>query len=148
MQYDRCIDLWSVAVCLYELFTGHVMFPGRFNNEMLKLMMTVKGRFSNKMIKTHIRSYENLTLEPHFEADMKFKQLELDPITGKSNMRLIDITQPTKDLTATIRSSKAGSDDTKLVVSLTDLLERCLVLDPTKRMIITDALKHPFFSLK
>jgi serine/threonine protein kinase len=40
---DRAIDLWSVAVCLYELFTGHVMFPGRTNNEMLRLMMAVKG---------------------------------------------------------------------------------------------------------
>ena len=41
---DRAIDLWSVAVCLYELFTGHVMFPGRTNNEMLRLMMAVKGK--------------------------------------------------------------------------------------------------------
>ena len=40
---DRAIDLWSVAVCLYELFTGHVMFPGRSNNEMLRLMMAIKG---------------------------------------------------------------------------------------------------------
>ena len=42
---DRAIDLWSVAVCLYELFTGHVMFPGRTNNEMLRLMMAIKGKY-------------------------------------------------------------------------------------------------------
>lgn len=45
------IDLWSVCVCLYELFTGHVMFPGRCNNDMLRLMMNIKGKVPNKMIK-------------------------------------------------------------------------------------------------
>ncbi len=47
-----------MCVCLYELFTGHVMFPGRTNNEMLRMMMAVKGRFPNKLIKAHIRQYE------------------------------------------------------------------------------------------
>ena len=49
LPYDRNIDLWSIGVCLYELFTGHVMFPGRTNNEMLKLMMEIKGKFPNKV---------------------------------------------------------------------------------------------------
>jgi serine/threonine-protein kinase PRP4 len=39
-----------VCTSLYELFTGHVMFPGRTNNEMLRLMMAVKGRFPNKLV--------------------------------------------------------------------------------------------------
>ena len=41
--------MWSVAVSLYELFTGHVMVPGRSNNEMLKIMMELKGKFPNKV---------------------------------------------------------------------------------------------------
>jgi serine/threonine-protein kinase PRP4 len=71
-----------VAVCLYELFTGHVMFPGRTNNEMLRLQMGVKGRFPNRLIKSHIRSYEIMCIEPHFDGDSKFRQYELDSITG------------------------------------------------------------------
>ena len=47
---DRNIDMWAVGVSLYELFTGHVMFPGRANNEMLKLMMAIKGKFPNKLV--------------------------------------------------------------------------------------------------
>ena len=50
LQYDRMVDLWSVGACLYELFTGHVMFPGRTNNEMLKLHMDLKGRLNNKQV--------------------------------------------------------------------------------------------------
>lgn len=48
---DRAIDMWSVCLCLYELFTGHVMFPGRSNNEMLRLIMAIKGRFGHKQLK-------------------------------------------------------------------------------------------------
>lgn len=69
-------------MCLYELFTGHVMLPGRTNNEMLRLMMAVKGRFPNKQIKAHLRAYEVLSLEPHFDPDLRFRQYEIDPITG------------------------------------------------------------------
>eukprot|EP01041_Mallomonas_annulata_P008503 gene8503-17536_t len=81
LLYDHMIDLWSIGVCFYELFTGHVMFPGRTNNDMLKLMMEVKGRFPNKMLRAHLRSYENMQLEPHFQEDLRFRQQEQDPVT-------------------------------------------------------------------
>eukprot|EP01038_Epipyxis_sp_PR26KG_P005634 gene5634-7780_t len=144
MAYDRGIDMFSVCVCLYELFTGHVMFPGRTNNEMMRLMMAVKGRIPNKLVKAHIRSYEAMALEPHFDPDLRFRQYELDPITGKVVLRLIDINNPSKDLSTVLRSSKAGADDMKLVSGLTDLLEKGLNLDPSKRMLVGDALRHPF----
>ena len=35
----------------YELFTGKILFPGKTNNEMLKLIMDVKGPFPKKMLK-------------------------------------------------------------------------------------------------
>lgn len=40
---DHPMDMWSVGCVIYELFTGHILFPGKTNNEMLKLMMDVKG---------------------------------------------------------------------------------------------------------
>ena len=57
LEYDHQVDLWSVGVCLFELFTGRVMFPGRDNNHMVALFMDMKGRFNNKQIKRHILSY-------------------------------------------------------------------------------------------
>ena len=36
---------------IYELFTGKILFPGKTNNEMLKLIMDVKGPFPKKMLK-------------------------------------------------------------------------------------------------
>ena len=147
MPYDRQIDLWSVGVCLYELFTGHVMFPGRSNNEMLKLMMALKGRFPNKMVKLHQRQYDAMKMEAHFDPDSKFRCTETDPLTQKPTTRLMDITGPTRDLLQALRSSKAGSDDGKLVSHLADLLDKCITLDPTKRMTVADVLKHQFFQI-
>ena len=53
-----------------------------------------------------MRSYEVLSLEPHFDPDLRFRQYEADPITGKTILRLMEITNPTRDLAATLRSSK------------------------------------------
>lgn len=145
LQYDRAIDTWSVAVCLYELFTGLVMFPGRSNNEMLRLIMAVKGKIPNRIIKQHQRQYDLLHLEAHFDNDSRFKQAEVDTITGKPVIRLIEITAPSKDIAQLLRSSKAGSDDGKLVAQLGDFLEKCLTIDPAKRLPVGDALGHQFF---
>jgi serine/threonine-protein kinase PRP4 len=86
--------------------------------------------------------------EAHFDSDMRFRQYELDPVTQKTVMRLVNVTNPTKDLTSVLRSSKAGADDGRLVSSLTNLLDQCLNLDPTKRATVADALKHPFFTMR
>merc|ERR1719478_1191336 len=51
LRYDYGIDLWSVVCCVFELYTSKFMFPGRDNNEMLKLHQEVKGHLSKKMLK-------------------------------------------------------------------------------------------------
>ena len=51
LPYDYAMDMWSVGCVLFELFTGKIAFPGKSNNEMLKLMMDLKGPFPKKMLK-------------------------------------------------------------------------------------------------
>lgn len=60
-------------------------------------------------------------------------------------MRLVDIIGPSKDLSSILLSSKAGADDRSLVAKLTDLLEKCLTIDPAKRIKVSEALKHSLF---
>lgn len=151
---EHGIDMWSVGTVIYELFTGHVLFPGRMNNDMLRLMMLCKGRFSNKMLKAHFKSYEAMKMEPHFDTsnlsmiDVKFRQYEKDRVTGKVVMKLVDINpNPAVKLSASLLSSKAGSDDRAIVSNLSDLLEKMFNLDPAKRLTIDEAIKHPIFSI-
>lgn len=51
LPYDMAVDVWSVGCTLYELYTGRILFPGRSNREMLRLMMECKGRFNTKAMK-------------------------------------------------------------------------------------------------
>lgn len=45
------MDMWSIACTIYELFTADIIFKGRNNNEMLKLIMNLKGPLPKKMIR-------------------------------------------------------------------------------------------------
>jgi serine/threonine-protein kinase PRP4 len=75
LPYDYNIDLWSVAVTLFEIYTGKIMFPGRTNNEMLKLFMDMKGKMPNKLIK------RAMTKDKHFDFDCNFIFRDIDKIT-------------------------------------------------------------------
>jgi len=51
LTYDHPLDMWSVGCCLYELYTGKVLFPGSTNNDMLRLHMELKGLFPKKILR-------------------------------------------------------------------------------------------------
>ena len=76
---DHPLDVWSIGCVVYELFTGRILFPGRTNNEMLKLIMDLKGAFPKKMLK------KAQFAQQHFEDDpnMSFCLMEVDPLTKR-----------------------------------------------------------------
>ena len=85
---SACLSSWmhtyrSIGCCLFELFTGRVTFPGSNNNEMLRLMMEIKGGIPAKIIRRHRAAYEKLQLEPFFEPDGRFRQQDTDPVLSK-----------------------------------------------------------------
>ena len=48
-KYDYAIDMWAVGYTLFEVYSGKILFPGKSNNEMLKLMMELKGKLPNRL---------------------------------------------------------------------------------------------------
>ena len=76
-KYDYNIDLWSVATTVFELYTGKIMFSGKTNNEMLKLMMDYKGKIPNKMIR------KGALRDQHFDENCNFLYHEVDKITQR-----------------------------------------------------------------
>ena len=77
LSYDPALDMWSVACTLYEMSTGQILFPGRSNNHMLRLIMDVKGKFPNKMLR------RGQFMSNHFDEQLNFLQQERDKISGK-----------------------------------------------------------------
>ncbi len=78
IPYEFGIDMWSMAVTIYELYTGKIMFAGKSNNQMLKFMMDIKGAFPNKLIrKAQFR-------ENHFDFQTcSFLYHEVDKVTQR-----------------------------------------------------------------
>jgi hypothetical protein len=69
------------GTCLFELFTGAVMFPGDDNNDMLWRIIEVKGMFPKRLIRRHFQASEELGKEAHFDRDtFRFKRHLLDPV--------------------------------------------------------------------
>ena len=81
--YAHGIDMWSAATTIYELYTGKILFPGKTNNEMLKLMMDVKGKMANKQIR------KSTFREQHFDANYNFMYHEVDKVTQRVRIILI-----------------------------------------------------------
>lgn len=157
LPYNKMIDLWSVAVSLAELFTGNVFFSGRTNNDMIKRFMEAIGPLSNKMIRRHIAAFTKMGLKPHFElhagggGNFDFRQQDFDKVTGKPIIRIQsasqdhNVTVPSKQISQVMLQSRSGSDNRGDVLKLSDFLQKCLTLDPAKRISIDDALKHDLF---
>lgn len=149
LNYGCSIDLWAVGTCLYELFTGQVLFNGKCNNGMLRVFMETLGKIPNKMLKAHLRAYHALEMEPHFCTELRFKYANNDPVTGQPVVRYIEVPERPHDhmlLSNMIRDSKAGSDNSKLVNDFITLLNGCLLVDPSRRCSVADAACHSFFT--
>ncbi|XP_077241069.1 protein kinase superfamily protein [Tasmannia lanceolata] len=135
LAYDHPMDIWSIGCCLYELYSGKVLFPGPSNNDMLRLHMELKGSFPKKMLR------KGAFTDQHFDQDLNFHATEEDPVTKKTVKRLLLNIKP-KDIASLITS--APGEDPKMLANFKDLLERVFVLDPEKRMTVSQALSHPF----
>lgn len=81
VPYDPSLDIWSIGCTLYELYTGKILFPGRSNNQMLLLMMELKGRFNTKMIKKAKFG------DVYFDEMGGFESVEKDRVTGSVSIR-------------------------------------------------------------
>ncbi|KAF3782557.1 Serine/threonine-kinase PRP4-like protein [Nymphaea thermarum] len=80
LLYDHALDIWSVDCCLYELYTGKVLFTGPSNNDMLRLHMEIKGPFHKKMLR------KGAFTDHHFDQDLNFHATEEDPVTNKPGL--------------------------------------------------------------
>ena len=79
-KYDYGLDMWSVGCTIYELYTGKILFPGKSNNEMLKLMMELKGKMPHKMAR------KGMFKDRHFDPSFNFQYTEVDKVTERVSL--------------------------------------------------------------
>jgi len=141
MPYSYAIDMWSVACTLFEIATGKVLFRGNTNNEMLRMHLAAKGRdtLSKKMLKRAMFWRE------YFDDNLNFQERKIDPVTGREYIHPLSVSEPTRDLKAELLAGQ-HKEDIPQVLQLYDLLQKALTLDPSKRLSVEEALKHPFIA--
>lgn len=143
-RYDYNADLWAVGTTLYELYTGKIMFPGKTNNEMLKLMQDLRGKIHNKVVR------KGAFKDNHFDNNMNFLYFEVDKVTEREKTTVLHSINPSIDLLRVLVGKQKNLSDEQMrkVTQFRDLLDRVIVLDPTKRISLNDALRTPFIMEK
>ncbi len=77
IPYDYAADMWSIGCTLYEMYSGKILFTGDSNNQMLKVMMEIRGKISGKL-------YRRGDLwRLHFDELGNFISQERDKVLGK-----------------------------------------------------------------
>lgn len=143
LPYDTAIDVWSVAVTIYEVATGNIMFPGKSNNQMLKFFMDIKGKFPNKLIR------KSTFKEQHFDSNCNFLYHETDRITEREKITVLTNIQPNRELLLELIAGQSLPQDQLIKIKqLADFLDKCLIIDPSKRLATGQALVHPFIAEK
>jgi serine/threonine-protein kinase PRP4 len=143
IPYDYAVDVWAIGCTLFELYTGKILFTGRDNNSMLRAIMECRGKLPPKLLRRG-------TLTPmHFDEMLNFCSVEQDKITGALKTKLMDFKKPTRDLKTRLmgQGTRGMSDvEAKDLALFMDFLDKCLSLNPEKRITPNDALKHPFLA--
>lgn len=143
IPFDYAIDVWSIGCTLFELYTGKILFTGRNNNQMLRSIMECRGKYPPKLLRRG-------SLAPHhFDEMLNFHSVEEDKITGRLHTKVVDFKKPTRDLkTRLMPQGTRGMPDAEVkeLTMFLDLLDRCLSLNPEKRITPAEALKHPFLA--
>jgi len=142
LPYAEPIDVWSMCCVLYELYTGKILFPGKDNNDMLRLMLEVKGNFPNRKILRNAAFADR-----HFEKNGDFIAQRVDKITKSILTEVCRFDKPTRNLHDMLKkyATQGMSEADRVKVSqLADFLEKGFQLDPQRRMTVDDALVHPF----
>ncbi len=70
-----------------------------------------------------------------------------DPSRFQDVVKKVHVTKPSRDLRQRLmppHSVKLKDEESKLLISFIDLLDKCLALDPSKRITPKEALVHPF----
>lgn len=116
--------MWSFGCILAELKTGRPLFPAIDENELLEFFIMMIGLPSNDMIEKAKKKTK------FFDKDGKMVRSRQSRLRGQGKKAY-----PLR---------RAIEHDPKEESDYLDLIERCLEIDPDRRITPTEALDHPW----
>jgi serine/threonine-protein kinase PRP4 len=149
LAYSYPIDLWSIGCCLYELYTGKILFSGSSNNEMLYKQQEIRGKIPNKMIKKGQFAAEHFDLN---DANTSFLLHKRDPHSEQILIERIPFTpRPNKEVFTMLKQHSnpnllRNEAEMKKLRQLSDCIEACCTIDVSKRLTVEELLQHPFLT--
>ncbi|KAJ3716003.1 CMGC/CLK protein kinase [Lentinula raphanica] len=125
-------DVYSLGCILVEFYTGMALFQTHDNLEHLAMMEMVMGKMPDQLARAGARS------KPEF-----FKEgSRLDWPKPKASR------QSKKDVRATRPLDHVIQPTDHINRQFLNLVQKLLAFDPSQRITVAEALKHPYFSLK
>lgn len=161
LNYSYSVDMWSLGCTLFELFTGHVLFPGKSNLDMLRLFVLFSGcKMPARMVR------KSPVSSMYFNRDEGYLMIEeVDKIT---NSTILKVCNPSasecaphsletrihraipsswfkRDVHA--GTSSATSTNGKFAYMFIDFLRKAISINPERRLTVEAAFAHPFLNL-
>uniref|UniRef100_A0A0K8TRV9 dual-specificity kinase n=1 Tax=Tabanus bromius TaxID=304241 RepID=A0A0K8TRV9_TABBR len=129
LGWSQPCDVWSIGCILFELYLGITLFQTHDNREHLAMMERILGQIPHRMARNHVL---------HSKTKTKyFYHGKLDWDEKSSVGRYVrDHCKPL------FRYLISDSEDH---MQLFDLIKKMLEYEPSMRITLGDALRHPFF---
>jgi len=123
LGWSQSCDVWSIGCIIFELYTGYTLFQTHDNREHLAMMERILGSLPYRLAKKSKSGYfwhGRLDWDHHSMAGRYVREM-CKPL---------------------YRYMMGDGEEHR---QLFDLIEKMLEYDPTQRIRLYDALKHPFF---
>lgn len=145
IPFNEAIDMWSLGLVAVELATGHPLYPGKTDYEMLNLIMQTQGQPEDRMLDRGWRTDYYFHKQPNNQRMWAFKtpeefsyKTEIYPReTRRFTVNSLD------DLEQIMVINNGPQRDQHLLV---DLIKRMLHLDQDLRIKPQEVLQHPLYN--
>jgi CDC-like kinase len=131
LGWSQPCDVWSIGCIVFELALGHTLFQTHDNREHLAMMERILGRLPSRMcLKTRVKYFD------------KYGRLKWDEKSSSGKY----VKENCKPLHRYADKTPASCSDTEAWAELFDLISKMLIYEPSKRLSLSEALRHSFFA--
>ena len=131
LGWSQPCDVWSIGCIIFELALGHTLFQTHDNREHLAMMERILGRLPTRMcLKTRVKYFCN-------KGRLKWDEKSSSGRYVRENV---------KPLHRYGNKPPANCQDPEAWEEMFDLISKMLIYEPSKRLTLTEALRHSFFA--